>query len=343
MPRRFDSLPSRSKVVTSTRKFSALRNCLACRLPDATPYRFTAGLAGLSTDPALGPGWIVPMVHPHFVEPAKTAAGQDVTYPVPVNNGGNWATVDLWQISGTQSGPEYLHARTERLANGTLVNLNNSDTPPVDVRVEQGGYQALHYVDFTADGQVEVDCPQVQGVDGVAAKPLVAYSLVAAPDFFPASGQRELTEWVQSNAVPLKLRNQIWASNGPEPLSDQRKPANLQLPNGSFNAADTTITAVVGLPLPISSSPKPASASALRHSHFPDDTAVRVLPRLGRQYRHQRGRCRTLRRLWTREPLPGRFQTLRSAEYRSGRRSLPTSLVPWIPRKVRIYRGRSPR
>lgn len=245
--------------------------------PNAPPHRITSNLAELSTDPAFGPGWVIPTVHPRFVEPAKTTAGQDVTYPVPANPGGSWATIDLWQISGTQSGPEYLHARTERLANGSHVNLNNSDSPPVDDRVRQGGYQALHYVDFTADGQVQVDCPQVQGNSGVAANAVAAYSLVAAPDFYPAAGQRELTEWVQSNAVPAGLRAQIWSTR-PAPLSDVRLPANLQLPSSSFQAADTTITAVVGLPIPASTSPKPDLLPALRHSHFPDDAAGVFFP-----------------------------------------------------------------
>jgi hypothetical protein len=57
--------------------------------PNVPPYRITDGLAGLSSDPAFGPGWIVPTLHSHFVEPAKTPAGEDVTYLVPANNGGS--------------------------------------------------------------------------------------------------------------------------------------------------------------------------------------------------------------------------------------------------------------
>ena len=156
--------------------------------PDAPPYRIKQGLAELSTVPDLGPGWVVPTVHPHFVEEAKDNAGKDVTFLVP-NAVGAWATVDLWSIFGTQSAPEYLHARTEVLANGTRRDLNQFNAPsaafpqdsPVENRVQKGGYKALHYVDFTADGFMDVECPQVQGVSGVLPVPVPAYSIVAAP------------------------------------------------------------------------------------------------------------------------------------------------------------------
>jgi len=43
------------------------------------------------------------------------------------------------------------------------------------------------------------------------AKSVPAYSIIAAPDFFPATGQRELMNWVQSNAIPnSSLKDQIW-------------------------------------------------------------------------------------------------------------------------------------
>lgn len=262
-----------------------LRKATDFPTPTTSPFRFTDGLADLSADPAHGPGWLVPAVHPHLVAEAKTAAGKDVTFDVP-NEPGNWATVDLWAISGKQSGPEYLHARTEVLAGGGRRNLNEfnggpTDPPgskPVDQRVREGGYKALHYLDFTADGAVRVTCPQVQGAGGVAAESLPAYSLVAAVDFFPSCDQRELTEWVESNAVPDRLKRQVWATNSPAPLSDQRFPANLQLPAGPFVATDRTVTAVVALPIAPAHSPQPGTPPARRHSHLPDDAAGVFFP-----------------------------------------------------------------
>jgi flavin-dependent dehydrogenase len=252
--------------------------------PTTPPYRFTNDLADLSTDPDLGPGWVIPTVHPHLVAEAKTPAGKDVTYAVP-KKPGNWATVDLWAITGSQSGPEYLHARTEVLGDGSRRDLNQFNTDPVtgsvlpvDARVRKGGYNALNYVDFTADGSVSVACPQVQGVSGVAAAALPAYSLVAAPDFFPSCGQRDLVEWVESNDVPQKLKDQVWASNSPAPLSDQRFPANIQMPNSPFAGDDKSVTAIVGLPIPPAHSPIPGSPGALRHSHLTDDAAGVFFP-----------------------------------------------------------------
>lgn len=258
--------------------------------PDAPPYRLVKGLAELSPDPALGPGWIVPVAHPHLVEEAKDAAGKDVTFKVPRDDAGNWATVDLWSKFNTQSAPEYLHARTEVLPDGTRRDLNQINGPsrafpkdsPVDARVKKGGYQALHYVDFTADGFVAVNCPQVQGVGGVEPTSISAYSIIAAPDFFPATGQRELMEWVQSNAIAAEsLKKQIWGSVdrsgkksiSPESLNAQRFPANLQLPNSPFRKEDTTVTAIVGLPLAPANSPVPQSDVLRRQSYLPDDGA----------------------------------------------------------------------
>ncbi|WP_139228390.1 hypothetical protein [Planctomicrobium piriforme] len=249
--------------------------------PSAPPYRITKGLAELSTDADLGPGWVVPVDHPHFVEQAKDSAGKDVTFLVP-NKPGNWATVDLWSIFNTKSAPEYLHARTEVLPDGTRRDLNQVNAPstafpqdrPVEARVRKGGYQALHYVDFTADGFVDVACPAVQGVQGVDAESVPAYSIVAAPDFFPATGQRELMEWVQSNAIPNPVfKDQIWGSAPPESLNNQRFPANLQMPGSPFVKSDTSITAIVGLPHPNSTSPAAGSGLLRRQSHMTDDGA----------------------------------------------------------------------
>ena len=262
--------------------------------PNAPPYRITEGLAELSKDPDLGPGWVVPQDHPHFVQEAKDENGTFVTFSVPNTSQnpdprqrGNWATVDLWAISKKQSAPEYLHARTEVLANGTQRDLNQFNAPspafpqdlPVEDRVRKGGYHALHYVDFTADGFVDVSCSEVQGVSGVSATSVTAYSIVAAPDFFPATGQRELMEWVQSNAIPnSSLKAQIWGSRAPESLNNQRIPANLQMPGSPFAVLDDTVTAIVGLPQRNSTSPTTGAGLLRRHSHMPDDGAGAFAP-----------------------------------------------------------------
>src|SRR5262249_39934577 len=94
---------------------------------------------------------------------------------------------------------------------------------------------------------------------------VAAYSLVAAPDFFPDAGQRELFE-----ALP---KDTFWGVE-PEPLCDTRLPANLQMPESPFAADDHTVTAIVSLlgPAPSASAP-PVSADPSRHSCLPDDCA----------------------------------------------------------------------
>jgi hypothetical protein len=46
--------------------------------------------------------------------------------------------------------PEYVHVRTKIPKNGVQENLN--DQPNVTGIVASGGYEALHYIDFTGDG-----------------------------------------------------------------------------------------------------------------------------------------------------------------------------------------------
>jgi hypothetical protein len=246
--------------------------------PTTPPYRLVSGLGEMSADPAHGPGWLVPVAHPHLVAEATTAQGDDVTFAVPAGNGGTWATFSLLDFKNVDfGGPAYVHARTEVLANGARRNLNNTNNPPVDRRVGAGGYNALHYVDFTADGWVTVACPALDHVVGIDANGRPAYSLIAAPDFFPSCDQRELTEWTASNAVPRKLREQIWNVE-PRPLCDERAAANLQLPESPFMAADDTMTALVGLPLAPAHSPNPKTTPALRHSHLSDDASGEFAP-----------------------------------------------------------------
>ncbi len=55
--------------------------------------------------------------------------------------------------------PEYVHARHQVLPNGAVNDLN--ERPDVARIVAEGGYNALHYLDFTADGWIEALCPEL--------------------------------------------------------------------------------------------------------------------------------------------------------------------------------------
>ena len=137
--------------------------------------------------------------------------------------------------------------------------------------VERGGYRALHFIDHTADGWVEAVCPQLDGPALNLQGKHAAYSLVTAPDFFPTCDQREMTEWAAT--LPSSLRDSVWQVN-PVNLSEQRLPANLQLPGGKFDPADTTMAAIVPLLRKVpGGQTRPRSVDSLRHSPLPDDSA----------------------------------------------------------------------
>ena len=242
--------------------------------PDITepPFRFSEDIAELSQDSAFGPGVLLPVVHPRLVEPARYQGGL-LAFNVP--RGGRTLSSSLNiprrpEDGSALPGPEFVHARHAVPPDGSSPIDLNSRENVVDL-VRAGGYAAQHYVDFTGDGAVEVSVPQItrpgSGVEG----PLAAYSLVTAPDFFSTCGQRELTEWTTN--LPDELERRIWEVP-PEPISDDRLAANLQLPDTPFESDDGTVTAVVSL-LGEGQAQNTQSqpGDALRHSHLPDDAA----------------------------------------------------------------------
>ena len=232
------------------------------------PFRFTEGIAELSTDPDLGQGFVMPVIHPRLVEPASFN-GEPLAMTVPVDlkpaAGSHSAVLEKYfsglevspfgpmPITGLNQSlhpqglahpaPEILNARHQVLADGSEVNLNT--LPGIQDTVAAGGYAARHFVDFTGDGWVGVSC--------AALAPFIpetraAYSVVSGPDFFPYCDQLQLMEW--ADTLPDNIRTGLWAVM-PRALSDTRRPPNQTLDGAGFAAptgpglADTTITAIV--------------------------------------------------------------------------------------------------
>ncbi|MEQ1808664.1 MAG: hypothetical protein ABL889_01970 [Terricaulis sp.] len=213
------------------------------------PFVMRENIAEFSKNAADG-GWLlVPTVHKRLTEPAEYR-GKPLTYVVPASKGRE----EVWRAysssfnflpapSGARAAPEYLHARHVIDKNGDEHDLN--DVANLRDKVAEGGYRARHYVDFTGDGWIDVECSQL-ALD--LPRRLPAYSIVASPDFFPLVDQTALMRWTDQSVLP-SLLSVLWDAPGsglPESLSDQRYAANLELPGANFDASDDTVTAIVG-------------------------------------------------------------------------------------------------
>ena len=260
-------------------------------------------LAAFSDDPDNGTGWVMPSPHP-LLEPAMrngepitfyyssdlaaNAAsiyfsglqilpeppfdplGPERTQALPENLAGQDQTIPGYLTNigpdTARSSPEYLNVRRRINADGTEENLN--DEPNVLELVEEGGYWARHYIDFTADGWVSARCV---ALDPEIPHRVPAYSMISPPSFYPYTNQRELTEWTETE-VPADLRDGIWPIP-PRPLSDRRLAANIYLAAG-FGIHDDTITALVSHPIdPAIGQAEVPATFVRRHRQLPDGAA----------------------------------------------------------------------
>lgn len=274
--------------------------------PDIEQFPFVITgdrLAAFANEPDYGTGWIVPRAQP-LVEPAvyqgkpltfyyskELAAnaaslyfsglqvleappydplGPERTQSLPENLPGQAQTAPNY-LTGIgpdvgRSAPEYLNVRRRVTSDGTEENLN--DLPDVLQIVEEGGYWASHFIDYSADGWVSARCV---ALDSEVATRVPAYSMISPPSFYPYTNQRELTQWAETE-VPEELREGIWAIP-PRPLSDRRLAANVLLP-ARFDIDDDTVTALVSHPslAETGQSGEPATF-VRRHLLLPDGAA----------------------------------------------------------------------
>ena len=120
------------------------------------PFIFNDNIAELSNDSNLGFGLVVPIPHYSLVETAKYK-GKDLCFKVPQHSNLSSSLYISTVINTTKPieindrirhAPEFVHVRT-RISNDIKENLN--DQPNVTNIVSTGGYNALHYIDFTGD------------------------------------------------------------------------------------------------------------------------------------------------------------------------------------------------
>ena len=249
--------------------------------PPATfPYVIEHGLAGLEENSEHGRIAVVPVVQDALVHPA-IANGKPLTFRVPTQDDDDEAFATYQTPTHVRDGaeihpyPAYVHART-KVVSDTFVDLNEEEN--VGAVVSKGGYNALLHVDMTGEGWVDVKVLQLRGNRRIESASRAAYVLLSAPDFFPSCGQRELSRWSKSQAVPASFRkDQIWGVE-PTPLSETRRPANLQLPDSPFDPDEDSMTAVIGMGIG-TGTPFPAKQpDAARASTLPDDGAGEFAP-----------------------------------------------------------------
>ena len=180
--------------------------------------------------------------------------------------------------------PEYAHVRFD-VTSGNATYFG--DQANVVNKANKGRYRALNISDSTADGWIKAT---VSGIESLESIP--AYSLVAAPDFFPSVDQREVFEWWKnmqdttiSSTQPDWLQKLIQSSYwyfwraAPDPLSDQRYAPNIELTNSGFDQNDNTVTSIV-VPLQRIDlcKRKPAAPTTKRHAALPDAAAGVMAP-----------------------------------------------------------------
>ncbi len=238
---------------------------------DQPPFIFHDGIAELSDGGdgnGDGEGLLVPVPHERLVDEARYQ-GRPLAFRVPASQDHRLGPSLLIPAGDDEArnAPEFVHVR-HVLVGDEIRDLNEASG--VTETVFAGGYQALHYVDYTGDGWVRCD---VEELAVELPRSVPAYSLVAGPDFYPSCSQRDLLEW-WTNRLPRRLQDLVAWIRPPETLADDRLPANLQLEGVDFRPEDHTATAVVslreGTPGPTGS---PPVAEQLRHNPLPDGAA----------------------------------------------------------------------
>ncbi|MGI8593632.1 MAG: hypothetical protein ACR2ML_04580 [Solirubrobacteraceae bacterium] len=239
------------------------------------PFVLREGIAELSTEPDHGSGVVTPLPHGSLIEAAEYQ-GEPLGFVVPPQaDHGLGPTLLIPAEEGFfRHGPEYAHVRHRLETDGTVTDLN--DDPEVGRRVGDGGYRALHYLDFTGDGWVQARC---RALEQEVPRSVAAYSLVTAPDFYPDCEQREISEWWLGIPKPPRM---VWGAP-PLTLSDARLLPNIEHPDGHLSAEDGTASAIVGLPTEGTESATIPSAPLKgqplgRHPHLPDAAASVFAP-----------------------------------------------------------------
>jgi hypothetical protein len=128
-----------------------------------------------------------------------------------------------------RAAPEYVNIRhevtTDARGEQKICDLAKLDDAAFEKRLNDGGYEAVHFIDDTCEGALRAD---VQGLS-LPIGDRAAYSLITAPDFLPLVDQVDIKRWVQRSVVtlprgstPVNSGSDHFRSGSPDPLSDGR-------------------------------------------------------------------------------------------------------------------------
>jgi hypothetical protein len=188
-----------------------------------------------------------------------------------------------------RNAPEYINIRHP---------ARRGDGPAPDMRihpenrarflkeVKDGGYETRLFIDHCVEGAVSVALDEA-----AALRVLPAYSIVAAPDFYPYADQVELQRWFQQTHTDPKSQ---FRNGGPSSLSGERLAANPQhndplTGKQAFPRADTTISVAFSLAARTDHHTSPAASSTRMVSFLSDASSNVFAPGWDVTYASDRG------------------------------------------------------
>jgi hypothetical protein len=183
---------------------------------------------------------VVPGPHPTLTRVATQNNGQTkrmeiARFVAPPAHGENRFAGTSFQFldekhAERRTAPEYVNIRhrvIDPVAPGKIEDLNKLPWKKFRDTVRDGRYEAAHFIDDSCEGCV------VAKVSGISMAELnktnfAAFSIVAAPDFFPLVDQADVNDWVEE-VLGTGGEREHFAQGGPWPLSGRRTCVNPKL------------------------------------------------------------------------------------------------------------------
>lgn len=155
------------------------------------------------------------------VPPAKTFG------PPEDEDGNRFATslgfpTDDPTSRSSRTAPSFANIRYEVLSSNNQQTVRNLVILPdaeYNKKLEEGNYEAAHFIDDNSEGAIGVE------IKGLSLPILNAYSIVASIDLFPKVDQIEIQKWLEKitrKPIGFPIPDVQFNSGGPKPLNDDR-------------------------------------------------------------------------------------------------------------------------